>query len=105
MGESDKPLAKYSTSEMAKDVIELLDQLGWKAERELHVVGISMGGMIAQELVDRLLPTALYLCTDALRLIWNRRDWLPFHWSPQQLSFVTLSYAFRDDQLLDELSV
>lgn len=53
MGESDKPLAKYSTSEMAKDVIELLDQLGWNAERELHVVGISMGGMIAQELVDR----------------------------------------------------
>jgi len=33
---------------MAQDVISLLDYLGWKGERELHVVGISLGGMIAQ---------------------------------------------------------
>ena len=51
MGASDKPILLYSTSEMAKDVLELLDQLGWAAPRSLHVVGISMGGMIAQELV------------------------------------------------------
>jgi esterase/lipase len=51
MGLSDKPLLRYSTSEMAKDVLEILDHLGWTAERELHVAGVSMGGMIAQELV------------------------------------------------------
>ena len=51
MGESDKPLLRYTTSEMAKDVIELLDHVGWKDDRSVHVVGISMGGMIAQELV------------------------------------------------------
>ena len=51
MGESDKPLLRYSTSEMAKDVLEVLDHLGWTAERQLHVIGISMGGMIAQEMV------------------------------------------------------
>jgi pimeloyl-ACP methyl ester carboxylesterase len=51
MGASGKPLMRYSTSEMAKDIIELLDHLGWTHERELHVVGVSMGGMIAQELV------------------------------------------------------
>ena len=51
MGESDKPLLRYTTSEMAKDVIELLDHVGWTAERSVHVVGISMGGMIAQEIV------------------------------------------------------
>jgi pimeloyl-ACP methyl ester carboxylesterase len=51
MGKSDKPLMRYSTSEMAKDVLEILDHLGWTAERELHVSGVSMGGMIAQELV------------------------------------------------------
>jgi pimeloyl-ACP methyl ester carboxylesterase len=28
MGGSDKPLMRYSTSEMAKDLIELLDHLG-----------------------------------------------------------------------------
>ena len=52
MGESDKPLMRYSTSEMAKDTLEVLDHIGWTAERQLHVVGISMGGMIAQELVS-----------------------------------------------------
>lgn len=33
---------------MAEDVIELLDYLGWTRDRELNVVGISLGGMIAQ---------------------------------------------------------
>lgn len=51
MGESDKPIMRYSTSEMAKDTIELLDYLGWKGERSVHIIGISMGGMIAQEMV------------------------------------------------------
>ena len=51
IGRSDKPLQRYSTSEMAKDVVELVDHLGWTSKRDLHVVGVSMGGMIAQELV------------------------------------------------------
>ncbi|EME89689.1 uncharacterized protein MYCFIDRAFT_56993 [Pseudocercospora fijiensis CIRAD86] len=50
MGESDKPLLRYTTSEMAKDVVELLDHVGWTQDRSVHVVGISMGGMISQEL-------------------------------------------------------
>jgi pimeloyl-ACP methyl ester carboxylesterase len=45
MGLSDKPLLRYSTSEMAKDVLEILDHLGWTAERELHVAGVSMGSL------------------------------------------------------------
>ncbi len=52
IGESDKPRCRYSTSEMAKDVVDMLDQLGWINKRELHVIGISMGGQIAQELVS-----------------------------------------------------
>lgn len=51
MGESGKPVMRYSTSEMAKDTLELLDHLGWTGERSLHIIGISMGGMIAQEMV------------------------------------------------------
>ncbi|OCK75745.1 alpha/beta-hydrolase [Lepidopterella palustris CBS 459.81] len=50
MGESDMPLMRYSTSEMAKDTIELLNHVGWTRERQLHIIGISMGGMIAQEM-------------------------------------------------------
>ncbi|RDW82512.1 hypothetical protein BP6252_03624 [Coleophoma cylindrospora] len=49
MGDSDKPLLRYSTKEMALDLIELLDHLGWTKERQLHITGVSMGGMIAQE--------------------------------------------------------
>lgn len=52
VGESDKPMMRYSTSEMARDVLEVLDHIGWTEKRQLHVVGISMGGMIAQELVN-----------------------------------------------------
>ncbi|KAL8960548.1 MAG: hypothetical protein Q9193_002772 [Seirophora villosa] len=50
MGESDKPLARYSTSEMAKDTLALVNHLGWASPRQLHVLGVSLGGMIAQEL-------------------------------------------------------
>ena len=51
---------RYSTSEMAKDLIELIDHLGWTCERQLHVSGVSMGGMIAQELVSKHLQLPLY---------------------------------------------
>ena len=36
------------TSGMAEDVIVLLDFLDWTEKRSLHLVGLSLGGMIAQ---------------------------------------------------------
>lgn len=68
IGGSDKPLARYSTSEMARDVVEVLDHVGWTGERELNVVGISLGGMIAQELAcaaPRRLQSLSLVCTSA----------------------------------------
>jgi predicted alpha/beta-fold hydrolase len=56
IGESDKPMSRYSTSEMARDIVEVIDHIGWTGKRELHVIGISMGGMIVQELVSPLMP-------------------------------------------------
>lgn len=51
MGKSDKPLRpRYSTSELSKDIFEILDHLSWTKPRQLHIAGVSMGGMIAQEM-------------------------------------------------------
>ncbi|KAK6380649.1 hypothetical protein LTS17_004849 [Exophiala oligosperma] len=95
MGLSDKPSCRYSTSEMAKDILDLLSHLGWipsdssptttstststaspgaggpGRERNLHVIGVSMGGMIAQEL-GLLIPShvaSLGLVSTAPRLV------------------------------------
>jgi pimeloyl-ACP methyl ester carboxylesterase len=71
IGESDKPLMRYSTSEMAKDIIEVVDHIGWKEQRQLHAIGISMGGMIAQELglliPDRICSLSLVSTAAAIK--------------------------------------
>jgi pimeloyl-ACP methyl ester carboxylesterase len=40
---------------MAIDVIALLDFVGWTDEQSLHLVGISLGGMIAQGMLRILM--------------------------------------------------
>lgn len=48
-GSSSKPLGRYTTSSLALDAIEVLDAVGWTSPRSVHLLGISLGGMIAQE--------------------------------------------------------
>jgi pimeloyl-ACP methyl ester carboxylesterase len=50
VGKSSKPKGPYYPKMMAEDTIQLMDYLNVK---EAHLVGVSMGGLIAQEIATR----------------------------------------------------
>ncbi|KAJ7591631.1 alpha/beta-hydrolase [Mycena floridula] len=54
VGYSEYPSGRYTTSGMAEDAIALVDFLGWTEKRQLHIVGVSLGGMISQEVASRI---------------------------------------------------
>ena len=89
VGESDRPFCRYTTSSMALDYLEVLTHLSWVSpdwsvsppssppSRGLHLVGISLGGMIAQEVAYRIpshLTSLSLLCTAAS--VENTKSWL-----------------------------
>ncbi|EPQ51174.1 hypothetical protein GLOTRDRAFT_133293 [Gloeophyllum trabeum ATCC 11539] len=74
VGNSGVPRGPYSTSQMAEDAIVLLDYIGWTEKRSVHVVGISLGGMISQELATRI-PERIVSLTLAVT---TPGGWRPF---------------------------
>ncbi len=49
-GQSDKPEIDYTMRQYAEDAEGVMDAVGW---RSAHVIGVSFGGMVAQELAIR----------------------------------------------------
>ena len=65
LGRSDKPESVYTMADYAQDAAGLLEHLSWPS---CAVVGISFGGMVAQELVLRhpaLVDRLVLVCTSA----------------------------------------
>ena len=50
LGRSDKPDRRYTMADYADDAAALMESQGWD---QAHVVGVSFGGMVAQELALR----------------------------------------------------
>ncbi|EJT98504.1 alpha/beta-hydrolase [Dacryopinax primogenitus] len=75
VGHSEAPRGPYTTRGMADDVLKLLDYVGWNGKRSLNIVGLSLGGMIALELLDRIpervISLLLAVTTAGSRLPWN----------------------------------
>lgn len=62
-GQTDKPDSPYTMMQYARDAAELMDAVGWNSS---HVVGVSFGGMVAQELAlqfPRYVHSLVLACT------------------------------------------
>ncbi|KIY46707.1 alpha/beta-hydrolase [Fistulina hepatica ATCC 64428] len=92
VGNSGYPMGPYTTSGMAEDVIALLDYVGWKDGRSVNVVGISLGGMIALELADkipeRISSLVLVVTTPGNRFFWQN---LPAFRTVRNLARITFN--------------
>ena len=50
LGQTSKPQTDYTMADYAADAVGLLDAIGWD---RCHVMGVSFGGMVAQEVAIR----------------------------------------------------
>ena len=67
----NRPLQAYGTTVLAKDVWAVLDLLRWTAEKEIHLVGLSMGGMIALKLSLLIPDRVASLCLTSTCSQWR----------------------------------
>ena len=110
-GRSDAPDEPYSIRQMADDTARLLDSLGIA---RAHIVGTSMGGMIAQELaishpakVNRLVLACTRMRPGPIRQLMAPIDlWLRDHELDRvQLSLLTMPWAMTSAFVSDPAKV
>jgi 3-oxoadipate enol-lactonase len=93
IGKSDVPRGPYTMRALARDAEAVLDAAGVTAA---HIVGASMGGMVAQELALRSPGRVLSLmlgCTSYSGLFCR---WPNFRKGPNHLSWLRASYRERE---------
>ncbi|PNW86213.1 hypothetical protein CHLRE_02g077451v5 [Chlamydomonas reinhardtii] len=113
IGDSDspEPRAAYSTAVMAADAVAVLDHLGWQ---RAHVVGFSMGGMVALKL-GAAAPQRLHSLT-ALSVTGGGWQIIPTKWralklllwaamarTPHQRAHADVHFHFSRDTLLAQV--
>jgi pimeloyl-ACP methyl ester carboxylesterase len=97
VGKSDKPQGPYTTKMMADDTIHLMNYLGIK---KAHIMGASMGGMIAQELVinypnrvNKLVLACTYASQDDVNIIPEMKT--PSQQQPEKMPSFLINQAFN----------
>ena len=75
IGGTAAPASTWTMADMAKDAVGVADALGWD---RFHLVGVSMGGMIAQELAIRESGRLI-----SLALIATHEGGNPLRWAPR----------------------
>ncbi|MCA9550583.1 MAG: alpha/beta fold hydrolase [Myxococcales bacterium] len=87
LGDSDPVTGRLSMTEMAEDALRVLDDAGFE---RAHLVGVSMGGMVAQELalsMQHRFHTLTLIATHA----GGPLTWIPKATSMRDLALVTFS--------------
>jgi pimeloyl-ACP methyl ester carboxylesterase len=95
VGKSDKPKGSYSPTLMAEDTIQLMDFLEIK---KAHILGMSMGGLIAQEVAINYPERILKLILASTFACWDNEANGP---TPEMLAVAELPLKQGISRLLD----